>query len=264
MASAEELKVQLVSEEKYLKDRVEHVERHFAALAADVGGAVRKMALLRDKGDKLVKAIQDFASSEKGTLKTGLEGLAECLTAIENCQQLKIDRMEAKVVKPLLEYDGICRRAKEELHTSHNIREKEIDKQRTLERVRIRDPTNRRRMSEFDTELQKLKIQRLRASKAAEEYIEAFEKKRTQDLKSVLGEYIYANMAFHAKALELFTVGFQHIQSMNEDEVVELFHKGFDPRKQSNHEQGHDEASGTLTRRSPSPTGSSTLTSAKD
>lgn len=109
MASAEELKVQyvsirkgiiryinpsaiprLVSEEKYLKDRVEHVERHFAAIAANVGGAVRKMALLRDKGDKLVKAINDFASSENGTLKNGLEGLAECLTAIENCQQVKV------------------------------------------------------------------------------------------------------------------------------------------------------------------------------
>lgn len=66
------------------------MERHFAALAADVGGAVRKMALLRDKGDKLVKAMQDFASSESGTLKSGLEGLAECLTAIENCQQVKV------------------------------------------------------------------------------------------------------------------------------------------------------------------------------
>ena len=70
------------------------MERHFAALAADVGGAVRKMALLRDKGDKLVKAIQDFACSESGTLKTGLEGLAECLTAIENCQQLKVKYAE--------------------------------------------------------------------------------------------------------------------------------------------------------------------------
>ena len=245
-----------MSEEKYLKDRVEHVERHFAAIAANVGGAVRKMALLRDKGDKLVKAINDFASSENGTLKNGLEGLAECLTAIENCQQVKIDRIEAKVVKPLLEYDGLCRRAKDELHTSHDIREKEVDKQRSLERVRIRDPTNRRRQAQYDTELQKLKIQRLRASKTSEEYIESFERKRTQEMKSVLGEYVYANMAYHAKALELFTVGFQHIQSMNEDEVIELFHRGFDPRKQSNRDQGQNEGDpGTLTRRSPSPPG---------
>eukprot|EP00731_Ephydatia_muelleri_P035346 Em0115g14a len=143
------------------------------------------MALLRDKGDKLVKAMQDFASSESGTLKSGLEGLAECLTAIENCQQVKIDRIEAKVVKPLLEYDGLCRRAKEELHTSHDVREKEVDKQRSLERVRIRDPTNRRRLAQYDTELQKLKIQRLRASKTAEEYIEAFERKRTQEMKGL-------------------------------------------------------------------------------
>ena len=37
--------------------------------------------------------------------------------------------------------------------------------------------------AQFDTELQKLRIQRLRSSKTAEEAIEAFEKKRTQDMK---------------------------------------------------------------------------------
>lgn len=37
--------------------------------------------------------------------------------------------------------------------------------------------------AQFESDLQKLKIERLRSFNAIENYIEAFEKKRTQDLK---------------------------------------------------------------------------------
>ena len=114
------------------------MERNFASLATDLGGMVRKTARLRDKGDQVVKTLQDFASTENGRLRKSLEGLAECCSAMEDCNQFKvstytlhpckypptlththththtqqIDRMEAKVVKPLMEYESICRKAK--------------------------------------------------------------------------------------------------------------------------------------------------------
>ena len=67
-----------------------HVERHVAALALDLGALVRKMARLRDKGDKIVSSVRDFASSEAGTMRKSLEGLGECLSAVENSQQLQV------------------------------------------------------------------------------------------------------------------------------------------------------------------------------
>ena len=66
------------------------MERHFAALASDLGGMARKTARLRDKGDRIVKTLQDFSSAESGTTKKSLEGMAECLSALEDCQQLKV------------------------------------------------------------------------------------------------------------------------------------------------------------------------------
>ena len=80
----------LVSEEKYLEDRVCHVERHVAALALDLGALARKMARMRDKGDKIVETMRDFASAESGSLRKSLEGLGECLSALENSQQLQV------------------------------------------------------------------------------------------------------------------------------------------------------------------------------
>ena len=70
------------------------MERNFAALATDLGAVARKTARLRDKGDRLVKTLQDFASNESGGTKDSLEGMAECLSALENCQQLKVIPMK--------------------------------------------------------------------------------------------------------------------------------------------------------------------------
>ena len=80
----------MVSEEKYLEDRVSHVERNFAALATIFGGMVRRTARLRDKGDKIVKTMQDFASSEAGGMKKSLDGMADCFSSLEDCNQLKV------------------------------------------------------------------------------------------------------------------------------------------------------------------------------
>ena len=52
---------------------------------------MRRTARLRDKGDKIVKTFQDFASNESGSMKKSLEGLAECCSALEDCSQFKVD-----------------------------------------------------------------------------------------------------------------------------------------------------------------------------
>ena len=83
----------LVSEERYLEDRISHVERNFAALASDMGGMVRRTARLRDKGDKIVKTFQDFAINENGCMKKSLDGLAECCSALEDCSQFKVNKV---------------------------------------------------------------------------------------------------------------------------------------------------------------------------
>ena len=93
--------LRLVSEERYLEDRVSHVERHVATLALDLGALARKMARMRDKGDKIVNAVRDFASAESGSLRKSLEGMGECLSAIENSQQLQVFCL------PLTEISGL-------------------------------------------------------------------------------------------------------------------------------------------------------------
>ncbi len=73
-----------------MEGRVTHVERRFSSLATDLGGVTRKTARLRDKGDLVVKTLQDFAGCETGRMRKSLEGLAECFSAMEDFNQLKV------------------------------------------------------------------------------------------------------------------------------------------------------------------------------
>lgn len=87
-----------MSEEKYLENRVANVERNFSSLATDLGGMVRRTARLRNKGDRIVKTMQDFASCESGEMRKSLEGMADCFSSLEDCNHLKVKVQQRLVV----------------------------------------------------------------------------------------------------------------------------------------------------------------------
>ena len=80
----------LVSEEKYYEDRIGHVERNFSSLVAAMGSISRKTAKMRDRGDRLVKTVQELAAGESGSTKTHLEAVGECFAALEDYRQAQV------------------------------------------------------------------------------------------------------------------------------------------------------------------------------
>jgi hypothetical protein len=257
VTSADELKIELIAEEKYHEERIGHVERNFAALSVAMGGIARKTALMRDKGDKLTKTIRSMSCNEVGTVRTTLESLAECLGGIEDYRQtevcvererergrerivnpsihsiIQLDRLEAKVVKPLLDYDNTCRKAKDELKSCCADRAKVVNQQRALEKTRIREPTNRKKLSQMETDLQKAKFKRIQSTKTLEDHMQGFERKRIHDLKVLFQEYINTGMIFHAKSLELHTIAHQILNNIDESEAIENYMNNVQSRKRS-------------------------------
>ncbi len=41
-------------------------------------------------------------------------------------------------------------------------------------------------------------------------------------MQKILGEFVTVEMAFHAKALEIYTTAYQHIQNVDEEEDLEV------------------------------------------
>lgn len=49
-------------------------------------------------------------------------------------------------------------------------------------------------------------------------------------LQTILGEYMHSQMTFHAKALELYTIAYQNLHSISEQEETEVSHPSWLPR----------------------------------
>jgi hypothetical protein len=130
------------SQAKLLQDHISLVEDNFSALLQNFAAITRKSGKLRDKGDLLAKSLNDYATHETPSLKSSLAGCAECFAAIEDYREAKVTRLEAKVIQPLTDYGAMTKKAREELRTRRAAFEKEITKQRNLDRISIREPAD--------------------------------------------------------------------------------------------------------------------------
>ncbi|XP_075992626.1 CBY1 interacting BAR domain containing protein Fam92 isoform X2 [Anticarsia gemmatalis] len=222
---------------KFIQDRITNVEKNFGELCVAFGDYTRKTARLRDMGDELVKVLKDYSNNElvNKSLSTGLENLSTTLTAIEEYRNCEVQRLEAKVIGELCQYETICKHAREELKHTMNVREKELARKKVLDKARERQPFNRQQVTYAETELLKASAEMSRTAKGLSEQTEFFERRKLQQLKSLLSDFVMIEMTFHAKAVELLTVAHQQINDINDKADLENFKRKLrSPEKQVN------------------------------
>ncbi|CAL8371298.1 unnamed protein product [Boreogadus saida] len=206
---------------KQIQENLSNVEKHFGDMCQLFAAYVRKTARLRDKADLLVREINVYAETETPTLKRGMKHFADQLAKIEDYRQAEVERLEAKVVEPLKSYGAVVKRKREDLKTTQSARDRESKQMAQLERTRQRNPSDRQIIAESD--LQRATMDATRTTRQLEETIDEFEKQKIRDIKKIFGEFVTVEMSFHAKALEVYTAAYQSIQSVDEDEDLEVF-----------------------------------------
>ncbi|XP_035680097.1 protein FAM92A-like isoform X3 [Branchiostoma floridae] len=178
---------------KFIQDRITKAEQHFGTLCQEFAGFSRKTAKLRDKGDELAKALLTYAEAEGQSLKSGVTGFAETISAIQDYRQAEVQRLDAKVVQPLTLYGNTCKHAKAE------------------------------------SELQRAAVDATRSDRALEEQMDNFERQKMEDIKKILCDFVHVEMVFHCKALELYTVAHQYLQGINDEDDLEEFRNSMRP-----------------------------------
>ncbi|GBP06015.1 Protein FAM92A [Eumeta japonica] len=208
---------------KFIQDRISSVEKNFAELCSVFGDYARKTARLRDKGDELSNVLKVYADNEhvNKSLSTGLENLSITLTALEEYRNCEVQRIEAKVIGELSQYETICKHAREEVKHTMTVRDKELSRKKVLDKARERQPYNRQQISYAETELLKASAEMSRTAKSLSEQTEFFERRKLQQLKSLLANFITIEMTFHAKAVELLTIAFQQVNEINDKSDLE-------------------------------------------
>ncbi|XP_042601441.1 protein FAM92A-like [Cyprinus carpio] len=214
---------------KQIQENITHVEKHFGDLCQLFSTYVRKTARLRDEADLLVKEVGLYADTETPNLKFGLKNFADQLAKIEDYRQAEVERLEVKVIEPLKAYGNIVKTKREDLKQTQTARNREAKQMRQLERMRQRNPSDRQIISQAESELQRATMDATRTTRQLEETIDDFEKQKIRDIKNILGEFVTVEMAFHAKALEIYTTAYQHIQNVDEEGDLEVFRNSLHP-----------------------------------
>uniref|UniRef100_A0A8C1QNE9 Family with sequence similarity 92 member A1 n=2 Tax=Cyprinus carpio TaxID=7962 RepID=A0A8C1QNE9_CYPCA len=215
---------------KQIQENITHVEKHFGDLCQLFSTYVRKTARLRDEADLLVKEVGLYADTETPNLKFGLKNFADQLAKIEDYRQAEVERLEVKVIEPLKAYGNIVKTKREDLKQTQTARNREAKQMRQLERMRQRNPSDRQIISrKAESELQRATMDATRTTRQLEETIDDFEKQKIRDIKNILGEFVTVEMAFHAKALEIYTTAYQHIQNVDEEGDLEVFRNSLHP-----------------------------------
>lgn len=205
------------------------MEKHFGDMCQLFAAYARKTARVRDKADLLVQEISLYADTETPNLKRGMKKYADHLAQIQDYRQAEVERIEAKVIEPLKSYGAVVKRKREDLKATQSAREREAKQMAQLERTRQRNPSDRQIISQAESELQRATMDATRTTKQLEETIDEFEKQKIQDIKKIFNEFVTVEMCFHAKALEMYTLAFQSIQSVDEEEDLEVFRSSLHP-----------------------------------
>uniref|UniRef100_A0A3Q1ATE6 Protein FAM92A n=1 Tax=Amphiprion ocellaris TaxID=80972 RepID=A0A3Q1ATE6_AMPOC len=215
------------SQTRRIQENITSVEKHFGDMCQLFAAYVRKTARLRDKADLLVREIGMYADTETPNLKRGMKQYADHLAKIQDYRQAEVERLEAKVIEPLKSYGAVVKRKREDLKATQSARDREAKQMAQLERTRQRNPSDRQIIAE--SELQRATMDATRTTKQLEETIDEFEKQKIQDIKKVFSEFATVEMSFHAKALEVYTLAYQSIQSVDEEADLEVFRSSLHP-----------------------------------
>lgn len=62
-----------------------------------------------------------------------------------------------------------------------------------------------------------------RVVKGLEEQIDAFEKQKLHDMKTILLSFVTVQLSFHAKAVELLTKAYQDVAEIDEAQDLEVY-----------------------------------------
>ncbi|XP_061520390.1 CBY1-interacting BAR domain-containing protein 1 isoform X5 [Phycodurus eques] len=231
---------------KRIQESIGNVEKHFGDLCNMFGNYARKVAKLRDKADVLVRGVADYADTETPSLKKGVKQFAEQLAKIQDYRQAEVERLEAKVIKPLKGYSAVVQRKREDVKAAECARTRGSKQMLQLERTRQRNPADRQVIVSFtlvcyrqtastknsavaESELQRATIDEARTTRQLEETIDDFEKQKIRDIKRIMCDFASVEMSFHAKALELLTLAYQSIHSVDEDDDLEVFRSSLHP-----------------------------------
>ncbi|KAM5207877.1 CBY1-interacting BAR domain-containing protein 2 isoform 2-T2 [Hipposideros larvatus] len=209
------------SQVRVMENTVTNAEKYFGQFCSLLAAYTRKTAGLRDKADRLVKQLIDFANTENPELRATMRNFAEDLAKVQDYRQAQVERLETKVVNPLKLYGTQIKQTRSEIKKFKRVRNNEIKQLEKLEKLRQKSPSDRQMIAE--TSVQRASVDASRTTHQLEETVDAFQKQKLKDLQKIFLDFVTIEMAFHAKAVEVYSSAFQVLDNYDLESDLEDF-----------------------------------------
>lgn len=217
------------SQSKVINDRIALLETTMGGLCDTFGKIARKNARLRDTTDGLVAQLTEYSAKEKinTNSKKGLVSFGSFVSAVEDYRNAMIERVEKKIIQPISKYQEYLKSSKKIIKSTLTVRDKEKQKQQKLNQLLQSQPDNGRHIAQAEANAESASQTVSTQDRILNEEIDKLENKKLTDMKELMMEYAHIQMIFHAKALEMLTVGYQELLDINTEDDLEEFRNAF-------------------------------------
>ncbi|KNC29128.1 hypothetical protein FF38_12698 [Lucilia cuprina] len=200
---------------KIINERINLTEKHLIEMCSTFSACTRKLAKFRDSYDELAKCLKHYSDDEEinESFSDGLKNFTNAVTILADYMDLNVHRMELKIVNELAQFDNLCKTTRDNLRTAVIARDKEVLKQRQMLELKTKFSANN---SAADSELLKAKMEVNRTNKEIDEIISNFEKRKLNDIKTILVDFILISMKYHTKSLEALSASYYDVTNIDE------------------------------------------------
>ena len=132
-----------------------------------------------------------------------------------------VRRLDSKVLQKFAVYETRCKQARDDLRRHATAHMKELNEHKSLEKLKVKSPNQNFKLAQAETKFQKAADEANRSIQTLTDQISAFHLQKASDLKQIFGDFMLSEMMFYAKALEIYTTGYQELMKVNVDDEVE-------------------------------------------
>lgn len=214
------LRVEKVPEMVQYTKCIDDAEKHFTAMGLRAEKYATIMEKLAQKGEKLSSTIGicTFDLESNPIVKSNLLHYTKHLSIVQKQRKVLRDILQEKVSGDMSAYERKCRKMRKCVKTCEDAMRKKNHRLSRLERAKNRTPVDPRRINNANIKFEQARCHAERCCEDIKVRMKHFEEQKQQDLNHILGNFLLAEMRFHAQALQAYTAAFRCLSLLSDQD----------------------------------------------
>lgn len=200
--------------------RIEETESRFKALGRRVEKYALGISKLAQKGENISSSLASCSShlQSNDDLKNHLSNYLVHLSAVQQQRTELKEVLHDKISSDILAYEEKCQELRKRVKSCDDALRKKNQRLSELQKAKNRSPIDPRRINEANIKFEQARCEAERSREDIKVEIKHFEEQKIVDLNRILGDFLIAEMRFHAQALQEYTAAFRCLPVLSDND----------------------------------------------